>query len=129
MAAGVIWNARGELLIAQRPAEGLLGGLWEFPAGRCAHGESLTACLTRALSEKLAVRVQIGDLLFVVQHAFTHFKITLHAFECRYPEGDPQPNGYVAWQWAPLDDLERLTFGRADRKIITYLRERPSRLF
>ena len=63
-------------------------------------GKRRPACLTRALSEKLAVHAEIGDLLFVIRHAFTHFKITLHAFECHYLEGDPQSKGYAAWQWA-----------------------------
>ena len=43
--AGIIWNARGEVLIAQRPLDGLLGGLWEFPGGKQEAGESLPECL------------------------------------------------------------------------------------
>ncbi len=78
--AGIIWNARGEVLIAQRPLDGLLGGLWEFPGGKQEAGESLPECLQRELREELAIEVEVGDLFTTVKHGFTHFKITLHAF-------------------------------------------------
>ena len=85
--AGIIWNARGEVLIAQRPLDGLLGGLWEFPGGKQEAGESLPECLQRELREELAIEVEVGELFTTVKHGFTHFKITLHAFECRYVSG------------------------------------------
>src|SRR5690606_29750126 len=49
--AGIIWNSTGDVLIAQRPAEGLLGGLWEFPGGKQEQGETLPECLRRELRE------------------------------------------------------------------------------
>jgi adenine-specific DNA glycosylase len=48
--AGVIWR-RGRVLIAQRPADKLLGGLWEFPGGKVEPGETLAECLARELRE------------------------------------------------------------------------------
>ena len=76
----MIRDAQGRLLIAQRPLDGLLGGLWEFPGGKRESGESLPDCLQRELREELAIEVEVGDCLAVVEHAFTHFRITLHAF-------------------------------------------------
>ncbi len=126
--AGVIYNDEGQLLIAQRPAEGLLGGLWEFPGGKVEPGETLQECLTRELHEELAIRVEIGDLLAVIKHGFTHFRITLHAFRCRYLSGPPQAIGCADWHWVTMDELDRFAFGNADRQIIAELRAQPGRL-
>ncbi len=128
VSAGMIWNDRGELLIAQRPLEGLLGGLWEFPGGKQEEGETLPECLQRELREELAIEVEVGDLFVKVRHAFTHFKITLHAFECRYVGGEPQTLGVLAWAWVVPEALDRYSFGKADRQVIAALRARRGML-
>lgn len=126
VAAGVIYEPSGRFLIAQRPAEGLLGGLWEFPGGKQEPDETLPDCLKRELMEELAIQVAVGELVTVVKHAFTHFKITLHAFECRHLSGEPQTIGCAAWRWVTLADLDQFAFGRADQHVITALRRLQS---
>lgn len=124
VAAGMIWNDQGQLLIAQRPLDGLLGGLWEFPGGKQEAGETLPDCLQRELREELAIEVEVRELFTVVQHAFTHFKITLHAFSCRYVGGEPQAIGVRDWAWVTPAELSRYSFGKADREVIRALDER-----
>ena len=126
--AGLIWDGAGRLLIAQRPPEGLLGGLWEFPGGKQEPGETLPACLRRELREELGIEVEVGELFAVVRHAFTHFRITLHAFTCRHLGGQPQALGVHAWAWAAPAELARYSFGKADREIIRLLDSRHDRL-
>ncbi len=126
--AGMIWNDRGELLIAQRPADGLLGGLWEFPGGKQEADESLPACLQRELREELAIEVEVGELFTVVRHAFTHFKITLHAYTCRYLSGPPQALGVQDWAWVRPENLANYGFGKADREVIRTLHKRRDML-
>ena len=133
VAAGIIRDAGGKLLIAQRPLDGLLGGLWEFPGGKQEAGETLPACLARELREELAIEVEVGALFTVVDHAFTHFKITLHAFECRYirampPHTEPQCLGAINWAWVTEAELARYSFGKADRRVIAALRQRREML-
>ncbi len=124
VAAGMVWNDAGQVLIAQRPLDGLLGGLWEFPGGKQETDESLSECLRRELREELAIEVEVGELFTVVQHAFTHFKITLHAFTCRYISGEPQAIGVRDWAWVTPDELSRYSFGKADREVIRALEDR-----
>lgn len=125
VAAGMIWNDAGQLLIAQRPLDGLLGGLWEFPGGKQEAGETLPECLRRELQEELAIDVEVGELFTTVQHAFTHFKITLHAFSCRYVVGrEPQSIGVRDWKWVRPEELNQYSFGKADREVIRALEER-----
>lgn len=130
IAAGVIYDEAGRILIVQRPLDGLLGGLWEFPSDRCRPSESLTACLERALVEKLAMRVEIGALLLRVRHTFTHFRISLHAFDCRCTGSSaPIPRAYTDSRWVAPDKLGQFAFPRADRKVIEYLHANGRRLF
>jgi mutator protein MutT len=129
VAAGIIRDANGRLLIAQRPHEGLLGGLWEFPGGKQEEGETLPECLRRELREELAIEVEVGELFVTVKHAFTHFSITLYAFNCRYLSGEPQKIGVHDWAWVTEDELERYSFGKADREVIRALRQRRTMLF
>ncbi|MBW4437490.1 MAG: A/G-specific adenine glycosylase [Pleurocapsa minor GSE-CHR-MK-17-07R] len=130
--AGIIWNEAGQVLIAQRPHDGLLGGLWEFPGGKQEAGESLPECLMRELHEELAISVRVGEEFVVVKHAFTHFKITLHAFTCAYLGPDdgiaPQTLGCAAWVWVRPDELSRFSFGKADRQVIAALEARRGML-
>ncbi|MBM3279128.1 MAG: A/G-specific adenine glycosylase [Candidatus Handelsmanbacteria bacterium] len=120
VAAGLIWK-RGRLLIAQRPSEGLLGGLWEFPGGKQEEWETLAECLAREIREELAVEIEVGECLARVEHGFTHFSITLHAFGARWKSGEPQAIGCAAWRWAAPAELAQYAFSRADRRIIEEL--------
>lgn len=125
---GLIWNEKGELLITKRRDEDLLGGLWEFPGGKVEEGETLEACLARELEEELGIRVQVGEFFIQVKHAYTHFKITLHAFECQFdPNGnDPVCHECADWQWITPQELTTFAFPRADRRIIEALHDRPN---
>lgn len=122
--AAMIWNDNGELLIAQRPLDGLLGGLWEFPGGKVEPGETLPDCLHRELQEELNIEVEVGEVFTVVQHAFTHFKITLHAFTCRHTSGQPQAIGVHDCVWVMPAQLKNFAFGKADREVIRALEQR-----
>jgi A/G-specific adenine glycosylase len=122
VAAGVIWRD-GLLLIAQRPLEGLLGGMWEFPGGKREAGETLAECLKRELREEMDIEVEVKGELTVVRHAYTHFRVTVHALECAYRSGRaPKPIGVRDWRWVTLDELDDYAFPVVDQKIIAALR-------
>ena len=127
VAAGIIWQQEplaSPVLIAQRPQNGLLGGLWEFPGGkREPEDADLAACLRREIDEELGIRVAVGDLVTTVPHAYTHFRITLHAFHARHVSGAPQAIGCDAWRWVRLDELAGYPFPVTDQKIIRALRD------
>lgn len=129
--AGLIRNAQDELLIAKRPDDKLLGGLWEFPGGKQDEDETLEACLQRELEEELGIQVEVGALFIKVRHAYTHFKITLHVFACTFlPEGgDPQAIQCADWQWVTEAELGKYAFSAADRQVIDALHQRSQMLF
>jgi len=130
VAAGVVWQGdpfESKLLIAQRPQDGMLGGLWEFPGGKEEEADGgLEACLRRELVEELAIRVAVGEQIATVKHAYTHFKITLVAFHARFLGGagdhaDPQAIGCADWRWIDFSELDDFPFPVTDRKVIDAL--------
>lgn len=124
--AGVIWREDGRILIAQRPLDGLLGGLWEFPGGKVQPGESLADALRREIDEELGIEIESGQPLATIKHTFTHFRITLYALHARYLSGKPQNLEVANHAWVRLDDLGHYPFGVTDQKIIKRLLEENS---
>lgn len=118
VAVGVIWRG-GKVLITQRPAQGLLGGLWEFPGGKLIGGEEAARAAAREILEELNITATVGDLICTVKHAYSHFRITLHAFHCRYKKGLLKTTH--PYRWVSLDELNHYAFPAANRKIISTL--------
>lgn len=122
IAIGLV-HRRGKVLIALRPAEGLLGNLWEFPGGKRHADESLADCCRREIKEETGLDVEVEQTFAVVPHAYTHFRITLHAFHCRYTGGRAEPRTSQAVRWVTLDELDEYAFPKANKQIIAALRE------
>lgn len=114
--AGIVWKD-SLVLIARRPASSLLGGLWEFPGGKQQPEESLENCLIRELHEELGVSVEVGPPVGTFKHAYTHFRVTLHAFHCRVTAGKPAPLSADELKWVTLPQLEDYPMGKLDRLI------------
>ncbi len=114
------------VLLAQRPAHKMLGGLWEFPGGKVEAGEALDAALRREWEEELGVRIEPGPEIGVFRHAYTHFRITLHALEIRQLHGEPQPREAADLAWVPLSRLAEYPMGKVDRAIARRLQPTPA---
>jgi A/G-specific adenine glycosylase len=107
-----------QVLIAQRPLKGLLGGLWEFPGGKLQLGEDLASCLQREIREELGAEIAIGGAVGTYRHAYTHFRVTLHAFRCTIVNGDePEPLQVNDLRWVLPSDLNDYPMGKIDRQI------------
>jgi A/G-specific adenine glycosylase len=124
IAVGLIFDTSGRILIQRRPEDKMLGGLWEFPGGKHEAGETLEAACRRELREELGIEVEIDGLFQRVSHAFTHFKITLHAYRCHIMEGTPVAREHQPMQWVTLPELADYAFPRANRRLIEALHER-----
>ena len=116
-----VLQREGRFLIARRPEGGLLGGLWEFPGGKQHLGESLAECLRREICEELGVEVEVGAACGVYRHAYTHFRVTLHAFHCRLAAGEPQPLVAGELRWVTQPELAGFPMGKIDRQIAHFL--------
>lgn len=109
-AAGIVVRG-GRILMTQRPSQGLLGGMWEFPNGRV-DGDPAQE-LAKVLRMGYSLKVRMKEPLGVVRHAYTHFKVTVHAFRCELTES----SGVKGLKWVPVRDLGKHPMGKVDRRI------------
>ena len=109
-AAGVIVR-NGKVLLAQRPAKGLLGGMWEFPNGRVEDDPARD--LVKVLNAGYNLKVQRKEALGVVQHAYSHFKVTVHIFRCDFSAAVNGKN----LKWVSVNKLDEYPMGKVDRRI------------
>jgi len=117
---GVIYK-NGRILIDKRKPSGLLGGLWEFPGGKVRMRESLEAALSREVREELGITVRILRPLATVQHSYSHFSVTLHAFECSHASGTPKCHTCIDYKWVHPKQLRHYAFPAANKKIMAAL--------
>jgi A/G-specific adenine glycosylase len=88
-----------------------LGGMWEFPNGRV-NWEPFEG-LESALETGYRLKVQRGDALGVVQHAYTHFRVTVHAYRCELVS----MSASKMMKWVRLNELNDYPMGKVDRQI------------
>jgi A/G-specific adenine glycosylase len=107
----------GKVLIARRPSTGLLGGMWEFPGGKVEEGESLEAALVREIREELAAEISVGEHFGEYHHAYTHFKVTLHAWDAVLTGSEPIALEASELRWVKITELADYPMGKIDRSI------------
>lgn len=89
----------GQYLFVQRPLHGLLGGMWELPSGEVLAGETHHQALERVLLNDFELYVKPKGLLASVDHAYSHFKVTLNVYACLKTRGRIRPAAHNATAW------------------------------
>ncbi len=105
------------VLIDKRRADGLLGGLWEFPGGKVETGEDLPGALKREILEELGVSLIVENEIGQYKHAYTHYRVTVHVFNGRIPRGEPRALEADEIRWVDISDLDQFPMGKVDRLI------------
>ena len=118
VAAGVIVNPAGEILIAKRPEHLHQGGLWEFPGGKVEEGEQVAKALARELHEELGITVTHQRPLIRVQHDYPDKSVLLEVFYVDQFEGDAQGREGQLIEWVIPDNLRSYTFPAANQPIL-----------
>ncbi len=114
---GIIRDDYHRLLIAKRPEDAMLGGLWEFPGGKQKVGESIEETVARELREELGVDVLVEQPFMQLKHAYSHFSIRMRAYFCRITSGTPRPVSSTEIKWVRADELGDYPFPKANRKL------------
>ncbi len=119
VAIALLRNRAGEILLTQRRADGFLGGMWELPGGKVHAKETLEAALRRELREELGLRgVRELRMLGSVEHAYSHFTVTLHLFAGRSATRLGRLHGPVAARWVPVECISEYPLPRGTQKAL-----------
>jgi 8-oxo-dGTP diphosphatase len=116
-------DAAGKVLLQQRPAGKPMAGLWEFPGGKIARGESPEAALCRELDEELALAVAREDLApcAFASHRYADFHILLLLYLCRSWRGEPAAREGQALAWVEARHLADYPMPAADAPLVARL--------
>jgi len=120
--AAAVVVKRGRVLLAKRPSEGLLGGMWEFPNARVDQDPARE--LAKALRSIYNLRLVLSRVeepgakrivppLAVIEHTYSHFKVITHAYRCELTA----PAGRGRLKWVASRELKKYPMGRIDRQI------------
>ena len=112
----------GSFLVTRRLEGTHLAGMWEFPGGKIASGETHTQALRREIREELDADVDVGALLFQTQFEYADRCVSLHFYRCTL-RGEPAPLLGQEMKWVPRTGLRALDFPPADADLIRLLIE------
>lgn len=129
---GIIFH-QNKIFISKRREEQMLGGLWEFPGGKKEKKESIRETVRREIKEETQLDVVVETKLCEVKHAYSHFKITLHAYFCTLLDREKKLLPLTTeslkveaeeYRWVELEKLENFAFPTANKKVIHALKKK-----
>jgi 8-oxo-dGTP diphosphatase len=124
VAAGVILDGAGRVLLALRPLDKHKGGLWEFPGGKLEPGEGAREALIRELHEELHVDVLEAAPFLVVDHDYGDKQVRLDVWLVSKHAGTPLGREKQRIAWAGVAELKNYEFPEANLAIVTALQAR-----
>lgn len=122
VAAAVVRNEKGEILIARRPATVDQGGLWEFPGGKLAPYETGRQALDRELCEEVGIQVEKASPLIRVHHRYPERAVLLDVWQVDAFSGEAYGREGQAVRWVKEEDLVQYSFPEANKPILKALR-------
>ncbi len=116
-------DADNRVLIAQRPADKAMPGLWEFPGGKVDDGERPEDALIRELAEELGVTVREAGLapLTFASHTYADFHLLMPLYICRRWDGTVSAKEHQALAWVRANKLRDYPMPPADLPLIPAL--------
>jgi 8-oxo-dGTP diphosphatase len=123
VAAGVLQDRLGRVLIAQRPDDAHMGGAWEFPGGKIHSGETPLQGLVRELQEELAIHVGYARHLIRYYHDYPDRQVHLYVWKVLDWRDEPSGVEGQALQWVKPAALMQAGLLPADERIASLLLE------
>lgn len=108
-------------LVTQRRPTAVLPLLWEFPGGKVEVGETDLEALKREVQHRVGVDIEPGAQISSVSHAYEHYTVELHLYDCRITRGEPNAVNVHQFRWVESDEFDRLPFTPADEASMSKL--------
>ena len=125
VAAVILVDHDGRILLAQRPQGKALAGMWEFPGGKVEKNELPEAALCRELKEELDITTAPSCLtpLTFASHSYDSFHLLMPVYICRVWEGNPKPLEDQKLAWVKIENIDDYEMPPADIPLIPFIRE------
>ena len=88
---------------------------------------TLQEIIRKKAMQELGIEIEVGSRLITIDHAYTHFKVTLNVFNCTHLSGEPQPLESDEVKWVTLDEIDEYPFPKANSQIIEALKQQANR--
>ena len=121
VAAGILRDSTGRVLITERLCDGPFNGLWEFPGGKIGAGESPTDALRRELAEELGIDVEESRPYMDLHHEYPDRTVDLEFFLVTAWQGDPAGLEGQQIRWVDVADLDPGKLLPADASVVKAL--------
>lgn len=122
VAAGVLIDDSGRVLLIRRLPGKHLAGLWEFPGGKIEADETVADALARELEEELGIVVRASVPVISIPWDYAERSVRLHALRVTAWQGTPQAREGHPLRWVDLRDVEASEMPAADVPILAALR-------
>lgn len=125
VAAVALIDPESRVLLARRPEGKPLAGLWEFPGGKVAPGETPEEALIRELHEELGIDVSaacLGPFTFA-SHTYEKFHLLMPLYLCRRWQGQVMAMEGQALAWVRPARLGDYAMPPADIPLVAMLRD------
>ena len=125
VAAAALVDRDSRVLLAQRPEGKPMAGLWEFPGGKLAPGETPEAALIRELAEELGIDTEESCLapIAFASHSYADFHLLMPLFVCRVWRGTPEPREGQILAWVRPAQMRDYPMPAADVPLVAMLRD------
>jgi 8-oxo-dGTP diphosphatase len=121
VAAGILRDASGRVLITERLCDGPFNGLWEFPGGKIAVGEDPREALKRELLEELGIEIGGASAYMRLHHEYPDRTVDLEFFLVTRWEGDPSGLEGQGIRWVVPAELNPTELLPADEPVLAAL--------
>ena len=123
VAAGILFDSSDRVLIAERLGDGPFHGLWEFPGGKIAPGESPVEALSRELAEELGIEITACDSFMNLRHEYDDRIVTIEFFIVSKWNSEPVGREGQQLRWVPRARLDADELLPADVPVVTALQQ------
>lgn len=124
VAAGILCDERGRVLITERLGAGPFSGLWEFPGGKIELGETAERALSRELAEELGIEVTESSSFMNLRHEYDDRVVSIEFFLVSVWNCDPVGREGQELRWVPSEFLDADELLPADMPIVAALQQR-----
>lgn len=123
VAAGILCDAEGRILISERLGGGPFQGLWEFPGGKIGEDETPAEALSRELAEELGIEVIRCASFMNLRHEYDDRIVTIQFFIVSDWVSEPVGREGQALRWVPREQLDADELLPADVPVVEALQK------